>query len=589
MNIIAVGEGGLIMKSIKFKLASAFSLLLVIIILVLCVYGYYIADKNMSNLAKQQSKIKVESDINALVSYINLNNGGLELKNGKIVDIKGVSMEGYYKIVDKIDKDFKDQATLFKKNGEEFVRISTNIMQDDGSRLEGTNLDHETPEYQAAIAGESYSGESEVDGKLYYAAYLPMKNSSGVVIGLYSVAVPMEDAMNTVNTSISEMKSGFIIIGLISLVVAFGITLIIGKSITSNLKKTVVFTKNIQQLDVSKDVPNKLVSLKDEVGQVAKALDIIVNNLKEFMRKTFKLSTKVTDYSQDLLVNMEQVHNTANEISNVVVQIADGATKQAKETEGGLQKASELGACIEKNRSLVELLTTAMEEVEELRREGIESISVLSNESIESSKASTQIYDVIMNTNAKAMEIEKASTMIKDIAEQTNLLALNAAIEAARAGESGKGFAVVADEVRKLAEQSNKFTSQIQKVIKELTNRTESAVETMNMMSEIIEHQNESVELTADKFNGISKSVGKSLESLEKLSYSSMEMEKEKDEMLDIMNSISAIAEQNAASTEEVAASVEEQTSIISEFSESVGTLVELATDMKNNIEKFKY
>ena len=462
-------------------------------------------------------------------------------------------------------------------------------MKDDGSRLENTILDHNTAEYASAINGEAYSGESEVDGKLYYAAYSPIKNTAGTVIGLYSVAVPMEDAMNTVNTSVSQMKTGFLIIGGFSLVCAIVIALIIGRSITNNLKKTVKFTRNLQQLDVSKDMPIKLVSLKDEVGQVAKALDIIVQNLKEFIKKTFKLSNKVNDYSKDLLANMEQVHDSADEISEVIGQIAEGATKQASETEAGVEKAALLGKCIEQNKDLVELLTSAMEEVEVLRKEGLESITVLSRESIESNKASIQIFDVIINTNEKAKEIEKASKMIKDIAEQTNLLALNAAIEAARAGESGKGFAVVADEVRKLAEQSNKFTAQIQKVIKELTNRTESAVETMNVMNNIIEHQSGSVENTTNKFRGISTSVDKSLKSLEQLSVSSIEMEKEKDEMLSIMHNISAIAEENAASTEEVAASIEEQTAIITEFGTSVGTLVELATDMKTNIEKFKY
>lgn len=578
------------MKSIKSRLILIFSCILTIIILVVSFLGYTMAKSYMTNIAEDMATEKVASDLNAFKSDIKFYHSALVLSSsGVLQDVKGASLESNYNVVQTVQTDLGDLATIYKKQGDQFIMVTTNITKDNGSRLEGEVLDSSSPAYESVTSGNTYVGAVDILGKKYQAAYAPLTDSSGKIIGIYSVAVPTENVIQTINSYVAKMTTNFIVVGIIFLIPSIIIVFFVARGITKSLKQIVKFTKNVQNLDVSKDLPGKIVNLKDEVGSVGKALELIVSNLRDFMKNSNNLTDNVANYSKDLNESIEHVNIASEGISGVVTQIAEGATHQATETQQGVAKVNSLGEEMQHNNSKLGELTEIMQEVEQLRKVGSDSINRLSTESEKSYSANKEIYDVISNTNLKAMEIQKASQKIEDISEQTNLLALNAAIEAARAGDSGKGFAVVASEVRKLAEESGKFTIEIQKTIKQLTERTEKAVETVDKISELNEVQKNYINDATYKFEGISKSVDKSIVSLDELNKSSEKIEKLRADVIDIMNALSSIAEENAASTEEVASAVEEQSASISDFNKSISVLVDLAVEMKESIGKFKY
>lgn len=204
------------------------------------------------------------------------------------------------------------------------------------------------------------------------------------------------------------------------------------------------------------------------------------------------------------------------------------------------------------------------------------------------SRSSKEVYDIIVETNESAQQIARASAMIQKIADQTNLLALNAAVEAARAGDSGRGFAVVADEIGKLAEQSRQFTGEINTIIQELTTKTATGVETMSILEQIVVSQSESVEMTNNKFDGITEAIDEMQKIIDRVSESSDEMAEDQAEIITLIEQLSAISEENAAGTEEASASVEEQTASMEEIAHSSEELAKIAEDLSRRVAQFR-
>jgi len=264
-------------------------------------------------------------------------------------------------------------------------------------------------------------------------------------------------------------------------------------------------------------------------------------------------------------------------------------TDQARETTDGALEINVLGEIIASEIELVKILNTSAIEVNRLKEEGFVVLKDLEEKTSENNHAAKEVHAIIMDTNANADKIESASDMIKGIAAQTNLLALNASIEAARAGEAGKGFAVVAEEIRKLAEETNQFAGEISNTIANLSKMTEKGVTTMNKAGKIVEAQMVSLDNTHQKFEGISEAIEQVKHVVQQLNESTATMMDKKNEIINIIENLSAISEENAAGTQQASASVEEQTASMAQISKASEELSKLAEDMQKSISKFTF
>lgn len=193
-----------------------------------------------------------------------------------------------------------------------------------------------------------------------------------------------------------------------------------------------------------------------------------------------------------------------------------------------------------------------------------------------------------MEVDKTSIEIGSITEAISQISEQTNLLSLNAAIEAARAGEQGKGFAVVAEEVRKLASQSSMSASKVKELINGIQDKSKAAVKAIEDGKLIAKEQNNSVIEAKDIFVEILKSVEKITSDMKNLKTYSLEMENEKNEIVEVLETLSASTEESSAATEQISATTEQQLASVNQIAKHTQDLNKLAEKLRDAVNAFQ-
>jgi len=417
-------------------------------------------------------------------------------------------------------------------------------------------------------------------GKNMFASYNAVEGTNWILI--------LTAEKSEVLAASYDLQNRVLIAIFISLILCIIIAYLIGNSITKPIIISVNQAKKISELDITGNIDAKYQNKKDEIGTLSRALQGITDSIREIVGEITHSSEHLAQASEELTATSEQTASTSEEVAHTIMEIAKGASDQAQYTQDGSEKANRLGEVIEKDQTFLEEMNAASMDVRNVVDTGMKDIEYLSIKTEENNQAGREIHAVIIKTDESSQKIGQASGVIASIAEQTNLLALNAAIEAARAGEAGRGFSVVAEEIRRLAEQSAASTKEIDNTVNELLTNSKEAVRTISNMISVINEQAESVKRNKENYIAIKEAIQNTLNTVEHLNGSGKEMQKMKNEIMDTLQNLSAIAEENSASTQEVTASMEEQTASVEEVAYSSEELAKLAENLQTIISKFK-
>ncbi len=410
---------------------------------------------------------------------------------------------------------------------------------------------------------------------------VPLKDYAGQVVGFIKY-VSSRDEISALKRGIL-MRSG--IVDLMQLVVALIITLFIVRSSLGSVKPLLKTLGEISNGDFTQKVN---VKNKDEIGQIGQHINLMVDNLTSMITYISTQANNTAATAQELTATAQNTNDSAREVASAVDNIALGANGQVNDTTAAAHSVEESSTLLNEMMEILCQLKSATDDINVKKDEGRAALDDLYELSKINKVEAEYVNKIILETNDSAESIAKASEMIKSIAHQTNLLALNAAIEAARAGEAGKGFAVVADEIRKLSEDSNKFTREIGVVIDGLKDRSQSAVARMKTAFKIVDDSDRQNKVTRDKFNEIEQAVEKSKLIVQRLQENSKLIEEKNNQITGVIQNLSAIAEENAITTQEASASVATQTNSINNISNVSGNLSQIANDLQNQVANFK-
>ena len=555
-------------KSIKTKLLSAFSLVIILVIL-LGIYNFSVIMKS-----NQEAKNIVEKELPLLIA-----NQQMELTMAnRISTARGYVLFG---------GDYKDRFNAYTEQGKEYEAVVRSIRDS----KEFDQLIEQTIAWRTMIDTEVFQ---EYDKGNEEAAMRNLNASAGTIREIMAGYEKMaKDSQATINEIESEIVANgeatlriVTIVTVLVILLSTAAALLTANSISKPVRIVMDRMNRMADGDLSGE-PLESRS-KDEVGQLVTAVNEMGDNTRRLVNEINMVSGSVTGQSEELTQSATEVKAATYQIATTMYELAAGSEAQANHASDLSQIMESFTLKVEGANEKGERIQRSSEEVLHMTSEGNRLMESSNQQMVKIDQIVQEAVRKIQGLDAQSQEISKLVDVINGIAGQTNLLALNAAIEAARAGEHGKGFAVVAEEVKKLAEQVSVSVTDITSIVESIQYESSSVAEALQGGYEEVEKGTEQIQISNKTFGNINNAVTEMARHIQTVSENLADIMASSQEMGGSVEEIAAITEEAAAGVEQTSASSQQTSSSMEEVAGSAEQLAKLAEELNGLVHQFK-
>lgn len=435
---------------------------------------------------------------------------------------------------------------------------------------------------QNGIKDEPACVTYEFKGVNKYAAFYVDTASSFILV----ISADESDAFAPVNQMAISAIGSAVAVFIILLIIG---VIIVGRMVKPLTELTQIVNK-VAGLDFTKNEKQAKLNLrKDEIGLISRAIDNLHKQLSTIISTIQNQGEQLAVSNQAFEKEFGGIIESITNVNTAVEEIALGSTSQAQETTSAGEHVMNIGTAIETNNNAVGVLEESIKKMNELATQSATMLAELTEINNKTTGNIKAVMEQTTMTNHSSEKIKEAVALIQDIASQTNLLSLNASIEAARAGDSGRGFAVVAEEIRKLAEDSAKRASEIDAIAVELMTNSTDSVQKMSELNNASTLQHNKLDETKRSFTSLQDEISDVSNASKDIFEQTGRISNLNVDVSSVIEQLSAIAEENAASTQETSATMNSLTGSIDKCKEETAALGSLSVMLKEQTGKFRF